>query len=65
MECRFDNSANKNRVVYGERTENEMALCIFEVTAKSLPDLFTVIGDQIKSQKIIERFSEPEKSKKK
>lgn len=65
MECRFDNSANKIRVVYGERTENEMALCIFEVTAKTLPDLLTVIGDQIKTQKIIERFSEPEKSKKK
>ena len=61
MESRFDNSASKQRVVYGERTENEMSLCIFEVTTKSLADLLTVIGDQIKTQKIIERFTEPTK----
>ncbi len=61
MECRFDNSDGKDRIRYGERTENEMALCIFEVHAKSLPDLFAVIGDQIKTQKIIERFTEPKK----
>ncbi len=59
MEARFDNSGNKGRVVYGERTENEMALCIFEVHTMNLTDLLTVIGDQIKTQKIIERFSEP------
>ena len=65
MESWFDNSGNKERVVYGERTENEMSLCIFEVHAKSLPDLITVIGDQIKTQKIVERFSEPALPKKK
>ena len=62
MESWFDNPG-KDRVVYGERTENEMSLCIFEVHAKSLPDLFTVLTDQIKTQKIIERFSEPAKPK--
>lgn len=64
MESWFDNGG-KERVVYGERTENEMALCIFEVTTKSLPDLFTVVADQIKTQKILERFTEPAKPKSK
>ena len=64
MECRFDNSGATGRVVYGERTENEMALCIFEVTTRNLPDLFTVLGDQLKTQKIVERFFEPAKPKK-
>ena len=63
MESRFDNPG-KERVVYGERTENEMSLCIFEVHAKSLPDLFTVLTDQVRTQKIVERFSEPAKPKK-
>ena len=62
MESRFDNGG-KERVVYGERTENEMALCIFEVTTKSLSDLFTVVADQIKTQKILERFTAPAKPK--
>ena len=62
MESWFDNSGQE-RVVYGERTENEMSLCIFEVTTKNLPDLFTAVADQIKTQKILERFTEPAKPK--
>jgi thiol-disulfide isomerase/thioredoxin/mono/diheme cytochrome c family protein len=63
MESWFDNPG-KERVVYGERTENEMSLCVFEVHAKSLPDLFTVLADQLRTQKIVERFTEPAKPKK-
>jgi len=45
------------RISYGEATDNEMSLCIFEVTTNTLPEIYRLIFDNVQHNKIIERFS--------
>lgn len=67
MESVHDNStsnpANPNsppkRIKWGEGTEDEMSLCIFEATCDSVTDLLRLVADNAAHNKVIERFSEP------
>jgi Copper type II ascorbate-dependent monooxygenase, C-terminal domain len=67
MESVHDNStsnpANPNsppkRIKWGEGTEDEMSLCIFETTCDSVTDLLRLVADNATHNKVIERFGEP------
>jgi thiol-disulfide isomerase/thioredoxin len=67
MESVHDNStsnpANPNsppkKIKWGEGTEDEMSLVIFESTCDSVPDLLRLVADNAGHNKVVERFSEP------
>jgi len=67
MESVHDNSgsnpANPNsppkRIKWGEGTQDEMSLCVFEATCDSVTDLLRLVADNATHNKVIERFSEP------
>lgn len=54
-----DNSQNPfdppQRIVYGEGSNDEMSLCIFEVTTNQIPDLLELIADDGRHRKVLER----------
>jgi len=45
-------------VVYGEGSNDEMSLCIFEVTTDLIPDLLELIADDSRHRKVLERAIE-------
>jgi hypothetical protein len=45
-------------VVYGEGSNDEMSLCIFEVTTDHIPDLLELIADDGRHRKVLERAIE-------
>ncbi len=63
MVATYDNSAGNRRnpsrppraVRWGEQSTDEMALCVFEVTADSIGELLTLIGDDMRHRLLIER----------
>lgn len=65
LEATFDNSADNpsnpnkppKRITWGEGTADEMALCIFEVTCPTVPDLLKLIMDDLANRKIFERVA--------
>jgi len=73
MESVHDNSssnpANPNNppkpIKWGEGTADEMSLVLFEVTTPTMLDMYGLIADNIRQNKILERFTEPPKPKKK
>lgn len=73
MESWHDNSADNplnpfnppREIVYGEGSNDEMSLCIFEVTTERIDQLLYLIADDSRHRKVLERAIELTKSGKK
>lgn len=61
------NPANPNRpprrITWGEGTADEMCLCVFETYCGSTFDLVRLVADNAKTNRVIERFTEPDLKK--